>query len=82
MALNRTFAVSKVHSCEKAIEEAKKLGLTGNNYYHKLMGYLYSGNDINNAICHYKRTLELAKSQTEQQSLKKEIKRLKNNDNG
>lgn len=75
-ALNRTFAYAKVYGTQKAIDEAKKLKLTESNYYHELLGYLYTGTDIEKAICHYKQAIGLTKSKTEKQTLTKEIERL------
>lgn len=76
-ALNRTFAFSKVYGHGKAILEAEKLKLTDNNQYHELLGYLYAKSDIEKAIEHYKQAIKLTKSETEKQTLKKEIERLK-----
>lgn len=78
-ALNRAFAFAKVHGYEKAISEAEKLNLAESNYYHELLGYLYSNTDIDNAIIHYTKAISLTKSKTEQQTLYKEIERLKQN---
>src|SRR5690606_35027452 len=44
-ALNRTFAYARVYGNKKAIPEAEKLNLAGSNYYHELLGYLYSDTD-------------------------------------
>lgn len=77
IALNRTFAFAKVYGNQKALVEAQKLKLSDNNYYHELLGYLYSEIDISRAIEHYKTAINLAKSKTEKQTLKKEIERLK-----
>ncbi len=79
IALNRTFAFAKVYGYEKAISEAEKLNLTESNYYHELLGYLYSNTDIDTAIIHYTKAISLTKSKTEQQTLYKEIERLKQN---
>lgn len=76
-ALNRTFAFSKVYGNDKAILEAEKLKLTGSNYYHELLGYLYAAIDIKKAIYHYEQAMGLTKSKTEKQTLAKEIERLK-----
>lgn len=78
-ALNRTFAFAKVYGNDKAILEAKKLSLRDSNYYHELLGYLYANTDIDTAIIHYKKAISLTKSKTEQQTLYKEIERLKQN---
>jgi RNA polymerase sigma-70 factor (ECF subfamily) len=81
-ALNRAFAYAKVYGNNKAISEAEKLKLTDSNYYYyyyELLGYLYTDTDIGKAIYHYKQAMELTKSKTEKQTLKKEIERLKKN---
>ncbi|ABG59730.1 RNA polymerase sigma factor [Cytophaga hutchinsonii] len=76
-ALNRTFAFAKVYGHNQAVSEAEKLKLTGNNYYHELLGYLYADTDIDKAISHYEQAIGLIKSKTEKQTLTKEIERLK-----
>ena len=76
-ALNRTFAFSKIYGHEKAILEAEKLNLADNNQYHGLLGYLFAKSDIKKAIEHYEKAINLTKSETEKQTLKKEIERLK-----
>lgn len=76
-ALNRTFAFSKIYGHEKAILEAEKLNLTGNNQYHELLGYLFTKSNIKKAIGHYEKAIKLTKSETEKRTLKKEIGRLK-----
>jgi len=75
-ALNRTFAFAKVYGYEKAISETEKLNLTESNYYHELLGYLYSNTDIDTAITHYTKAISLTKSKIEQHTLYKEIERL------
>ena len=75
-ALNSVFAFAKVYGHDKAIPEAEKLGLTESNYYHELLGYLYTGIDNGKAIYHYQQAIELTKSKTEQRLLIKEIKQL------
>src|SRR5690606_6952848 len=72
-ALNRTFAFSKVYGNPKALIEAEKLKLIDNNYYHELLGYLYSDIDVSRAIEHYETAINLTKSKPEKQTLKKEI---------
>ncbi|MBE9600761.1 RNA polymerase subunit sigma [Pedobacter sp. MC2016-24] len=75
-ALNRAFACSKIYSCEKAIREVEKINLSESNYYHELLGYLYSGIDINLSVQHYTRAIDLTKSKTERHTLRQEIERL------
>jgi len=76
IALNRIFALAKVHGCEKAISEAEKLDMSDSNYYHQLLGYLYADKDIEKAINHYQLAIRMTKSKVEQQTLRKEIERL------
>ncbi|WP_335966816.1 DUF6596 domain-containing protein [Galbibacter sp. PAP.153] len=77
MALNRTFAFAKIYGHEKAITEAKSLSLIHSNYYHELLGFLYAEKNVDKAIFHYNRAIDLTKSKVEKQTLTKEIKRLK-----
>lgn len=81
-ALNRIFAFSKVYGYKKAISEAEKLKLLEINYYHELLGYLYSEEDMDKAIQHYTLAIELTKSKTEKQTLIKEIEQLRKKKNG
>ncbi len=76
-ALNRTFAFAKVYGNKQAISEAEKLNLTESNYYHELLGYLYTEINIDKAINYYERAIGLTKSRAEKQTLAKEIERLK-----
>lgn len=80
-ALNRTFALAKVYGNQKAIIEAEKLSLVESNYYHELLGYLYTESDVEKAIFHYQKAIGLTKSETEKQTLKKQIDKLKNIEN-
>jgi RNA polymerase sigma factor (sigma-70 family) len=61
-ALNRTYALSKVHGKIEAIKEAEKLKLLNNHLYHSLLGDLYTGIDNKKSIEHFKNALALAKS--------------------
>lgn len=81
-ALNRTFALSKLYGYEQAISEAQKLDLPENNQYHELLGYLYAPSNARAAIVHYERAIELTKSETGKQALRREIKRLEMKDGG
>lgn len=74
-ALNRTFAFAKVYGNERAIKEAKKLNLSENNYYHSLLGYLYADIDVDKAIAHYNKAINLTKSISVKKTLMKEIER-------
>ncbi|MCL4550778.1 MAG: sigma-70 family RNA polymerase sigma factor [Bacteroidetes bacterium] len=81
-ALNRTFALAKVYGNEQAIKEAEKLNMIEINYYHSLLGYLYSDIDTVKAIAHYNKALDLTKSTSEKKTLMKEIERLERMKNG
>lgn len=70
-ALNRTYAVMKVHGVEKAIAEAECLGLEGNYLYHSILGELYSITDQERAIVNWKKALLLCKSEVEKKVLQR-----------
>lgn len=76
-ALNRIFAFAKVYGKESAIREAKKLDLEESNYYHSLLGYLYTDSNIDQTIFHYSKAINLTKSKIEKKTLQKEIEQLK-----
>ena len=64
-ALNRAYAYARVYGKEKAIIEAEGLQLTGNLFFHSLMGELYMGVDDRMAIVHFERALALASTEAE-----------------
>ncbi len=72
-ALNRTYALSKVHGKPAAIVEAEKLGLSDNHLFHVLLGYLYSGNNKQKAIAHLETALSLAKTERERRLIRKDL---------
>ena len=72
-ALNRTFALSKVYGKERAIKEAEKLQLTGNQYYYALLGELYTGIDNTKARLNFDNAIQLAKTQSDKQILMKKV---------
>jgi len=76
VALNRVFAYTQVHGHVKGLEEAVKLPLENNPYYHGLLGYLLSELDNQKAIAHYQRARELSKSPLEITTLTREIEQL------
>jgi RNA polymerase sigma-70 factor (ECF subfamily) len=75
-ALNRTFAFAKVYGNERGIQEAEKLALNGNGYYHALLGFLYAGVNMEKAITHYHTAIQLTRSLSEKKTLAKEIEKL------
>ncbi|HMJ71178.1 MAG TPA: sigma-70 family RNA polymerase sigma factor [Cyclobacteriaceae bacterium] len=76
-ALNRTYALSKVHGKAKAVEEARKLDLTDNHYYFALLGELYCGLDNNEAIRHFEKACQMAKSSSEKSTFSKKIDKIR-----
>ncbi|WP_289057598.1 DUF6596 domain-containing protein [uncultured Flavobacterium sp.] len=77
VALNRTYALSKVKSKEEAIKEAEKLNLIDNHFYYSLLGNLYSGIDIKKALHHFETALGLAKTASDKNIISKNIEHLK-----
>ena len=75
-ALNRTFALSKANNKQEAIAEAEKLNLSGNHFYFTLLGELYTDIDNKKAKDYFKKALELAKTQTDKQTIQKKIEKL------
>jgi RNA polymerase sigma-70 factor (ECF subfamily) len=78
-ALNRAYAFSKVYGREKAIVEAESLRLSGNLFYHSLLGELFTGVDNGMAIQHLEKALELAGTQPERAVLAAKLYTLKHN---
>ena len=75
-ALNRTYALSKANGKKEAIKEAEKLRLTDNQFYFALLGELYTDIDNKKAKQHFQKGVELAKTQTDKQAIKKKIDKL------
>ncbi|HUR12058.1 MAG TPA: DUF6596 domain-containing protein, partial [Flavitalea sp.] len=75
-ALNRTFAVSKVHGSEKAINEAERLNLSMSHYYFVLLGVLYSSTDISKADMNFRKAMVLAKTEADKKTIQKNIDKL------
>jgi len=72
-ALNRTYALSKVHGKQAAITEAEKLKLEGNHFYYTLLGELYTSIDDEKALQHLKKAILLAKTNTDRQTIQRKI---------
>ncbi|PKW29331.1 RNA polymerase sigma factor [Flavobacterium lindanitolerans] len=75
-ALNRTFALAKVHGKEKAIQEAEKLNLKDNHFYFSLLGHLYTDFDNQTALAHFNTAFKLAKLETDRKTITENIKKL------
>ncbi|HLZ16942.1 MAG TPA: DUF6596 domain-containing protein [Cyclobacteriaceae bacterium] len=72
-ALNRTYALAKTNGKEEAIAEAEKLKLNDNHFYFTLLGELYKGIDNDKARQHFQKAFLLARTQTDKQTLQKQI---------
>jgi len=77
-ALNRTFALAKANSPEEAISEAEKLKLTGNQFYHTLLGELYTGIDNEQAKLNFEKALMLIKTPADNAIIQGKIDKLQN----
>ncbi|PBI89498.1 RNA polymerase sigma factor SigX [Flavobacterium sp. ACN2] len=77
VALNRTYALSKVKGKEEAIKEAEKLSLTDKHFYYSLLGNLYSEIDIKKALQHFETAMHLAKTASDKSIISKNIEQLK-----
>jgi predicted RNA polymerase sigma factor len=75
-ALNRTYALAKANGVGEAIAEAEKLHLTGNHYYHVLLGELYTGVDDGKAKAHFEKAYELARTQADRRSIQLKLDKL------
>ena len=75
-ALNRTYALSKIHGVQVAIQEAEKLKLGTNPYYFTLLGELYKQIDKKKAKRHFETALSVAKSPADKQIITKNISTL------
>ena len=76
-ALNRTYALSKVFGKEKAIQEAIKLDLKENHFYHSLLGKLHANFDNKKAIMHFEMAYKLAKSNSDKVTIENHLQKLK-----
>lgn len=76
-ALNRTYVLSKVFGKEKALQEALKLDLKENHFYHSLLGKLYANFDDKKAINHFEIAYKLAKSNNDKMTIENQLKKLK-----
>lgn len=72
-ALNRTYALSRVHGPEEGIRQALKLDLQNNHFYHTLLGELYRHVDPPKAATHLRQAYQLARSEHERQLIKRKL---------
>ncbi|WP_340064954.1 RNA polymerase sigma factor [Ascidiimonas aurantiaca] len=75
-ALNRTYALSKVNGKKAAVKEAEKLKLSGNYWFHMLLGNLYVDLDDKKASHHFKKASKLAKNEAEKEFIENRMELL------
>lgn len=75
-ALNRTYALAKVHGKHAAIIEAEKLNLSNNHYYFALLGELYKDIDDKQAMQHFEKALSLSKTDSDKKTIQGQINSL------
>nr|WP_295922423.1 sigma-70 family RNA polymerase sigma factor [uncultured Dyadobacter sp.] len=75
-ALNRAYAVYKVRGRQAAIDEAEALELSENHFYHALLGELYTGHDVRKATGHFKKALDLARTEADQRAIRRRMQAL------
>lgn len=73
-ALNRTYALAKVRGNGFAIQEAEKLGIDQNHFYHLLLADLYSSHDKAKSKYHLQIAHSLCKTETERKLIEKKLK--------
>lgn len=72
-ALNRTYAVSRVHGKPEAIRQALKLGLEQNHFYHTLLGELYHDTDPTKSLKHLQEAHCLARSEHDRKLIQRKL---------
>jgi RNA polymerase sigma-70 factor (ECF subfamily) len=72
-ALNRTYALAKVRGKETAIQEAEKLGLSNNHFYHMLLSELHLSQDKVKSRYHLQQAYSLCKNETERKLIQKKL---------
>jgi RNA polymerase sigma-70 factor (ECF subfamily) len=79
IALNRIWALSKVHGNLAAITEAEILGLKTSHFYFILLAELYKEINISKTIEYLTEALQLCKTNTEKEMIQKQINELRKN---
>lgn len=73
VALNRTYALSRVKGNTEAIREAEKLKLDTNPYYFTLLGELYREVDPSASRRHLEHALELARTAADKELIRRKL---------
>jgi predicted RNA polymerase sigma factor len=68
---------SALNGKNAGILEAEKLNLSDNQFYHSLLGNLYTGEDDAKALKHYEEALRLANSAADKATIQKNIGHLR-----
>jgi len=75
IALNRTYALSRANGKKIAIQEALKLDLKNNPFYHSLMAELYNGIDKDQEIEHLEKAINLTHNETSKEVLSHKLEK-------
>ena len=76
VALNRIYALFKVHGSRTALAEAERLQMEGSHFYHLLLGELYKDLDREKSKSNFESACKLAKTQTEREIIQGFIERM------
>jgi RNA polymerase sigma factor (sigma-70 family) len=76
VALNRTYALYKANGRKEALAAAEKLQLEHNHFYFLLLAELYKTIDPIKVKAHLEKALSLAKTTTEQESIRQQLAEL------
>jgi RNA polymerase sigma factor (sigma-70 family) len=76
VAVNRVYALYKVHGWETALFEAESLALKNNHFYFTLLGELYKHSDLASAKECFQKAYILAKTKTEKDIIQEKINTL------
>lgn len=76
VALNRIFALYKAKGKETALQETAQLPPVNSHFYHLLMAELYTRLDDRQALSHYQKAYDLARTQTERQGIREKMDQL------
>ena len=75
-AMNRIYALSKLKGKEAAIREAEKLKTENNQFYHTLLGELYTHIDHPKALRNFERAKAMAKTAADRQLIQSKIDKI------
>jgi len=76
VALNRIYALYRVHGAQAALVETEKLKLENNHFYFMLLGELHKDTDRQKTKVYLQRAHELARTQTEKHAIQAKMDKL------